>query len=76
MIGIIIIIMVAIITIFVTIVILTLHFLLTFPETKSTVAPLWMLLVSLYPLSKLETFPPSTSVMSQHSALEQGAARL
>jgi hypothetical protein len=35
--------------------ILTLYFLLTFSRTKLTVVLLWMLLVSVYPLSKLET---------------------
>jgi hypothetical protein len=37
---------------------------------------LWILLVSVYPVSKLETFPPVTSVMSQDLALQQGASRL
>jgi hypothetical protein len=44
--------------------------------TKLTVTLLWLLLVSVYPLSKLETTPPLTSVMSQDLALQQGASRL
>jgi hypothetical protein len=56
--------------------ILTLYFLLTFSRTKLTVVVLWILLVSVYPLSKLETFPLLTSVMSQDWALQQGASQL
>jgi hypothetical protein len=51
--------------------ILALNFLLTFSRTKLTVVLLWILLVSVYPLSKLETCPPLRSVMSQ-----RGASRL
>jgi hypothetical protein len=40
-------------------------------RTKLTVRLLWILLVSTFPLGKLETFPPLTFVMSQ-----QGASRL
>jgi hypothetical protein len=56
--------------------ILTLYFLLTVSRTKLTVVLLWILLVSVYPLSRLEIFPPLTSVMSQDLALQQGASRL
>jgi hypothetical protein len=49
-----------------------LYFLLTFPRTKLTVVLLWILLVSVYPLNKLGTFPPLTSVLSQDLALQQG----
>jgi hypothetical protein len=56
--------------------ILKLYSLLTFLITKLTVALLWILLVSVYPLSKLETFPPLRSVMCQDLALQQGASRL
>jgi hypothetical protein len=55
---------------------LTLYLLLTFSRTKLTVILLWIELVSVYPLNKLETFPPLTSVMSQDLALQQGASRL
>jgi hypothetical protein len=55
--------------------ILTLYFLLTLSRTKLTVV-LWTLLASMYPLSKLGTVPPLTSVMSQDLFLQQGASRL
>jgi hypothetical protein len=44
--------------------------------TKLTVVVLWILLGSVYQVSKLETFPPLTSVMSQDLALQQGASQL
>jgi hypothetical protein len=47
--------------------ILTLYFLLTFSGTKLTVVQLWILSVSMYPLYKLETLPPLTSVVSKPS---------
>jgi hypothetical protein len=53
-----------------------LYFLLTLSRTKLTVVLLWILLVSVYPLSKLRTFPPLTSVMSQDLALQQGVSQL
>jgi hypothetical protein len=56
--------------------ILTLYFFVAFSRIKLTVVLLRMLLISIYPLSILETFPLSTSVMSQDLALEQGASRL
>jgi hypothetical protein len=43
---------------------------------KNKALPLWTLLVSVYPLSKLETLSPVTSEMSQDLALQQGASRL
>jgi hypothetical protein len=52
-----------------------LYFLLTFSRTKLTIVLLWTLLVSVYPLRKLETFPPLMSVMSEDS-LQQRASRL
>jgi hypothetical protein len=52
--------------------ILTLHFLLMFSRTQLPV----VLLVSVYPLSILETFPTLTSIVSQNLALQQGASRL
>jgi hypothetical protein len=55
--------------------ILMLYFLLTFSGTKQTVVLLQMLLVSV-PTKQIETFPPSTSVMSQVLALQQGASQL
>jgi hypothetical protein len=45
------------------------YFLLTFSRTTLAVVLLWILLVSVYPLSKLETFPPLKSVMSQDFSL-------
>jgi hypothetical protein len=56
--------------------ILTLYFLLTFPRTKLIAVLLWIMLVSVYPLSKLETFQPLTSIMSRDLARQQGASRL
>jgi hypothetical protein len=56
--------------------IFTLYFSLRFSRTKLTVAVLRLLLVSVYPLSKLETFSPLTSVTSQGLALQQGASQL
>jgi hypothetical protein len=50
--------------------------LLKFARTEFTVVLLWIQLVSVYPLSKLETSPPLTSVMSQELAVQQGASRL
>jgi hypothetical protein len=50
--------------------------LLTFSRTKLTVVLLWMLLVSVYPLCKLQTLPPLTSVTPQDSDLQQAASRL
>jgi hypothetical protein len=44
--------------------ILTLYFVLTFSRTKLTVLLSWILLVSVYPLKKSETFPPLKSVIS------------
>jgi hypothetical protein len=55
---------------------MTLYLLLTFSRTQLTVVLLWILLVSVYPLSKLECVPPLTSVMSQDLVLQQGASRL
>jgi hypothetical protein len=54
---------------------LTPYFLLTF-RTILTVVLLWILSVSVHPLSKLETFPLLTSVMSQALLLQQSASRL
>jgi hypothetical protein len=45
-------------------------------RTKLILVLLWILLVSVYPLSKLETSPILMSVMSQDLALQQGASRL
>jgi hypothetical protein len=56
--------------------ILMLYLLLMFSRTKLIVGLLWILLVSVYPLSKLGTFPPLTSVMSQDLTLQQGASQL
>jgi hypothetical protein len=56
--------------------ILTLYFLLIFSRIKLTVVLLWIVFVSVYPLSKLETFVPLTSIMSQDLALQRGASRL
>jgi hypothetical protein len=47
-------------------------YLLTFWRTKLTVVLLWMLLMSMYPLGKLEAFLPLTSVISQELELQQG----
>jgi hypothetical protein len=55
---------------------LTLYFLLSSSRTKSTVDLSWLLLVSVYPLSKLDTFPLLMSVMCQELALQQGASQL
>jgi hypothetical protein len=44
----------------------TRYLLLTFSRTKSTAVSLWMLLISVYALNKLGTFPLLTSAMSQH----------
>jgi hypothetical protein len=55
--------------------ILTLYHLL-FSRTKFTVFLFWTLLVSVYPLRKLETFPLLMSVMSQDLAIQHGASRL
>jgi hypothetical protein len=52
------------------------NFLLMFSRTKLTIVVLWILLVSMYPLSKLGTFPPLTSAMSQDLALRQGAPQM
>jgi hypothetical protein len=51
-------------------------FLINVFRTKLTVVLLWILLVSWYPLSKSETSPHLTSVMSQDLALQQDASRL
>jgi hypothetical protein len=56
--------------------ILTLYFLLTPSRTKLTVVPLWILLVSVYPLRELGTFSLLSSVMPQDLALQQGASQL
>jgi hypothetical protein len=45
-------------------------------RTKLAVVLLWILLFSVYPLSKLETFSTLTSVISQESVLNQDASRL
>jgi hypothetical protein len=50
---------------------LTLYFLSTFSRRKLIVVLSWILLISMYPLSKIETIPPLKSVMSQDLALEQ-----
>jgi hypothetical protein len=55
---------------------LHLNSLLTFSRTKLTVVLIWIHLVSVYPLSRLDTFPPLTSEMFQHLVLQQGASRL
>jgi hypothetical protein len=44
--------------------------------TKLSVTLLWVLLVSVYPLGKLETFPPLAPVMPHDLAFQQGASRL
>jgi hypothetical protein len=44
--------------------------------TNLTVTLLWILLVSAYPLSKLETFPPLTPVMFHNLDFQHGASRL
>jgi hypothetical protein len=49
--------------------ILTLYCLLTISSSKVIVVPLWTLLVSVFPLRKLETFPTLTATMSQDLAL-------
>jgi hypothetical protein len=51
-------------------------FLLTFSRTKSTVLPLWILLVSVYPLRKLGDLSGFMSVMSQDLALHKGVPQL
>jgi hypothetical protein len=56
--------------------ILKLYSLLTFSRTTFSFVLLWIVLVSLYPLRKSETFVPLTSVMSQDLALHQGTSRL
>jgi hypothetical protein len=53
-----------------------LYLLVTFSRTKVTVVLLWILLGSVYPLNKLETFPTLASVMCQDLALQQGASQL
>lgn len=55
---------------------LTLFSLLTFWRTKFTFVLLRALLVSVYPLSKLNIFPPSTSVMSSDLAHQQDASQM
>jgi hypothetical protein len=50
------------------------YFLLTFSRTKLNVVLLWILLVSVFPLSKSEISPPLSSVMPQ--ALQHGASWL
>jgi hypothetical protein len=56
--------------------ILTLYLLLKFSSSKLVLIILWILLVSVYPLSKLDSFAPLMSVMAQGLALQQGASRL
>jgi hypothetical protein len=56
--------------------ILTLYFLLAFLRTELNVLLLWILLVSVYPLNKSETFQPLKSVMFQDLALQQGTSQL
>jgi hypothetical protein len=52
-----------------------LSFFLTFSK-KELIIMLYILLVSVYPLCKLGTFPPLASVMSQDLALQQGESQL
>jgi hypothetical protein len=56
--------------------ILTLYFLLTFSSTTFTVSQLWVLLISIHPQGKLETFLPFMSVMPQVLAFQQGESQL
>jgi hypothetical protein len=58
------------------IIILMLYFLLTFSGTKLTAVELWILLVPVYPLIKLGTFLPLTSVTCQDLAHVQGSSQL
>jgi hypothetical protein len=53
-----------------------LYFISTPSRTKLSVVLFWLLLGSVYPLSKLGTFPPSTSAIPQDLALQQGASQL
>jgi hypothetical protein len=55
---------------------LTLYFILTFSRSKLSLVLLWLLLVSIYPWSKLETFPSLKSVMSRDFVLQQAVSRL
>jgi hypothetical protein len=56
--------------------ILTLYFLLKLSRIKLTVVLLRILLLSTYPLNKLETIPTLKSVVSQDLALQQVVSRL
>jgi hypothetical protein len=51
-------------------------FLINVFRTKWTVLLLWTMLVSVYAISKLDTFPPLTTAMSQDSTPQQGASQL
>jgi hypothetical protein len=51
-------------------------FSLIFSRTNLAVVLVWILLVSVYPLSKLETFRPLTSVIAQYLTVQHDASRL
>jgi hypothetical protein len=55
---------------------LTLYLLLKFSRSKLAVGILWILFISVYTLSQLDSFAPLMSVMAEGLVLQPGASRL